>query len=424
MNVKIVGLGAAGNKAAINLIERKVVTSEQVLLINSTLRDVPADYKSVAVQYANARGGCGKEREMAKRLCLESIQDGALNCLDELITDEDELVILIASSEGGTGSGSIPVLAQYYSQVIGIPVHCVVFTGFEEDNRGLQNTIEFFQEMFEDYTIQAISNKKFLDATNHKLKAEKAANDELADRISILIGKDIIESEQNIDETDLYKVSTTPGYMTIGKASLDKIKNTEQYNKIVADMIDNTFSLDITDKTIKRLGVFLNVSERIENMVDFNQTVLKDKLGIPYEIFSHVQYDDSKEQSISFIAGGLNMPIDEVKDIYSRYSKEVEKMNTKKDNFFDFMSGLKTEEKKEQKIKKMFDIVEPVQQKKEVQEIVKDKQDFVSRFNVSIRRKPVEEDQSTVINDSPISGNNDINRKKLTREEYLKNNQY
>lgn len=427
MKIKVLGLGAAGNKAVINLIEKGTVTKEQTLLLNSTLRDVPTEYRAQAVQYLNG-AGAGKERGLAKQLCLETIQEGKLEQLDALITDEDELVVLVASSEGGTGSGSLPIIAKYYRHVIDLPVHCFVFTGFEEDGKGMQNTIEFFQEMDEDYTVQAIANKKFLDACgNNKLRAEKAANEEFANRIEILIGNGRIESEQNIDDTDLYKVSTTPGYMIIGKANLDRIKNTEQFDKIVADMIDNTTSLDTHDLALKRLGVFLNVNSRTGDIVDYNFTVFKNKLGVPYELFTHVQYDESQPESISFIASGMNMPLDEVKDIYEKYQRETAKINTNRDKFFEFTSGLKIEEnKKQEKIKEMFQIKVPAQQeKKEVQEIVKDKKEFLNSFGVSFGRKTqsnnTQQPQQTVVSDS-LSGNSNINKVKLTREEYLKNN--
>lgn len=412
MNFKIVGIGAAGNKGAITIIEQGVASSDKVLLLNSTLRDVPEKYKNLASQYSNARGGAGKERNIAKRLCLQSIQDGQLDCLDKLVNDEDELVILIASTEGGTGSGSLPILAKYYTQVLGKMVHCVVFTGFEEDSRGLQNTIELFQEMEDQYTIQVISNKKFLDTYNNKLKAEKAANEELAKKISVLVGKDIIESEQNIDETDLLKASTTPGFMMIESASLNRIKNVNQFNQIVSDMIDNSYSLDSTDRSMKRLAVILNISERTQDIVDLQVEVIKNKLGVPYELFTHVQYDKSKEESISIIASGMNMPLEDIKDIYEKYKSQTETMNTKKDGFFDFMKDIKKEDAKEELLKSIFDISEPIQPKKEMSQILEDKKDFTNQFGVTLKRRS----NPTTTQES---SNDSINQVHLTKEAYL-----
>ena len=44
LKTKIIGVGAAGNKAAINLIEKGVIEKGNVLLLNSTKKDIPDEY--------------------------------------------------------------------------------------------------------------------------------------------------------------------------------------------------------------------------------------------------------------------------------------------------------------------------------------------------------------------------------------------
>ena len=158
MKIKVIGTGAAGNKATIALIENGVISADQALLINSTLKDVPANYRHIAVQFSNSTGGCGKERAVAKKLCAQSIGDNTLNRLDSLMNPDDQICVIVSSSEGGTGCGSAPLIAKYMSEVNGARVHMVVFTGFQEDARGLQNTIEYFQELSPEYAVDAISN--------------------------------------------------------------------------------------------------------------------------------------------------------------------------------------------------------------------------------------------------------------------------
>lgn len=431
MNIKVIGLGAAGNKAVASLVEGNVVNKDQVLLINSTLKDVPEGYKESAVQFTDGRG-CGKDRDLAKELCLYDIQQENLSCLDKLINDNDELVVLAASTEGGTGSGSLPILAKYYSAVMGLPVHCFAFTGFEEDSRGLQNTIEFFQDMEDEFTVQVISNKKYLDAYESKTKAEKAANDDFVSKISILIGNDIIDSEQNIDETDLFKVSTTNGYMLIDSITLDsKMKNTDQIDKAIIDVIDNTKSLDISGAGIKRIAIFVNADSRKAEMVDYKCEAIKKKLGMPYEIFTHIQYDQSKPETLSFILAGLNMPLEEVKEIYEKFKNESSKINTDKDKFFEFTAGIQKEDKKSAFLSDMFNANTVPNQRKEITEIAKDKTDFVKTMESSnkgfgrIRRRATSSTEPTkvVVSDTPAStptnNNSNVTHKKLTREEYL-----
>lgn len=346
MNIKILGLGAAGNKAAITAIEQGVVEKENVLLFNSTIRDIPENWKEISVQYTNTnRGGCGKERDSAKELCLEFLSSDRVKQLDSFIQDGEEALVVIAfSSEGGTGSGSAAIMAKYVTEVLGANVMCFMFTGFEEDGRGLQNTIECFQDMEDKYIIQAISNKKFLEGTTNKFKAEKAANEEFAKRLSIISGDRLVASEQNIDETDLYKVVTTNGFMTVGYAELNKIKNINQFNTAVVQSIDDDKSLDISTKSAKRIAVIINAKDETKDFIDYSYTIIKEKFGTPYEIFSHVQYDDEQPEYVSFIISGLDMPIDEVKEVYEKYKIESEKVSKKKDKFFDFASELKGNE--------------------------------------------------------------------------------
>lgn len=340
---KVLSVGAAGNKAAIELIEREVMQEENISLINSTIKDIPESYRKLAIEYENG-SGCGKEKDLAASLCLNSIQSGKTGSkLDSLLEPNDIGVIVAASTSGGTGAGSAPILCKYARQVLGVPVQCFLFTGFETDVRELQNTIETIQELSEDITVQIISNKKFLkEANNNKFKAEKLANLEFVNRVKILLGCGMVDSSQNIDDTDLYKVTTTPGYMISGRTRIDKLKNVDQFNDAVIKMIDETKSLETT-KSMKRLAVIINTHSNPDdiNYIDYDFTVFKDKFGIPYEVFTHVQNNDEIDEEISFMAAGLKMPLDEIKDVYKKYKEQSDKVDKSKDKFFDTIGNLK-----------------------------------------------------------------------------------
>ena len=45
MKIKLIGVGAAGNKAVIEAVEQGVVDKESILLLNSTLQDIPVQYR-------------------------------------------------------------------------------------------------------------------------------------------------------------------------------------------------------------------------------------------------------------------------------------------------------------------------------------------------------------------------------------------
>ncbi len=346
MKIKLIGVGAAGNKAVIEAVEQGVVDKESILLLNSTLQDIPVQYREpkTAVCFSSKEnsGGCGKEPKIAEGLIMEALQNGSVN-LDGLMEPDDRYAVIVTSSEGGSGCGASTVIAKYLSQVLDVHVHMIVFTGFEEDARGLQNTVHYFQNLSDEYTIQVISNKKFFKG--NKLKAEREANAEFVKKLSVLLCNNLIESDQNMDETDQIKLTTTPGFMVIEARELDKIKSVEQFNQICYDMITNSSSLDF-DPTAVRLGVVLNVTDKTKEYIDYTFSAIKERVGFPYEIYTHVQYDKNPEY-IEIIAAGMKMPEDDVARIYEKYQEETSKINKKKDSFFGNSQNMKFDESDE-----------------------------------------------------------------------------
>ena len=334
LKAKVIGLGQAGNKAVITLFQNGVVSYNDCLLINTTKKDIPEKFRDNAIKLQGS-DGCAKERSRASQITMENLKDGALTFIDGFMEADDSMVIICASAEGGTGCGASTVLAKYFKDVLDKNVHMFVFGGFEEDLRGLKNTVDWFKDHQNDYTVEAVCNKKFLDECNgNKRKAEQAANEEFAERIKILLGNEIVESENNIDDEDLLKVATTPGFMCIEHGDIGKPKNIEEYNKIVSDIIDNTKSYDV-DPTGLRIAVILNIKDKNADNIDYNHTVIKDKFAQhPFEVCTHIQSVEELGNKISIIVAGLKMPLDEINDIYNNFKEGTDKVDTSKDDFF------------------------------------------------------------------------------------------
>lgn len=340
LNLKVIGAGAAGGKAAILLAENGFDLSN-ITLINSTSRDIPDAYRNNSIIFgtsADTLGGCGKEREVGKKLILRDMKFGNIS-LDNIADPTTNAIIIVSSTEGGSGSAVTPILAKYINEVLGIPVIIVLFFGFNSDVRGMQNSIEICQELSDNCGVIGISNAKFLDAANsNKLKAEQLANEEFVKIVNILSGSNIIPGSQNIDDTDLFKLVVTPGYMCIGNANISKVKNREQFDKAINESIDNSKLLDISEKGAKRIGVIFDTPADMDDSVDYNANVIQNRYGIPYEMFTHLQNKSAGE--LTWIAAGLPLPIKEVKEIYENYMKASSTVNKSKDSFFDSIGQL------------------------------------------------------------------------------------
>ena len=348
MNVKLIGIGAAGNKAAINAVENKVIAIENVMLINSTLRDIPTDYKGLKIEYAGSYGGCGKERNIAYDLAMKNLQDGVLPLDDFLCLNNDnkraELVVIVTSTEGGTGSGSSAIIGKYIQNALGIQVHMFGFAGFQSDARGLKNTVEWFQELEEDFAVECIENSKFLaECRDNKIKAEKAANVEFGKKLGILMGNPIRNSSQNIDATDLLKMVTTKGFMFIESTNFEKIKNRDQFESVVIDMIDNSKSIDIADITSTKKAVIININSASTDYISY-EDIINERYGDSYENYLHIQHEPDMPEFIAVIVAGVKMPVEEVQKIHSEYKARMNRIDRSNDSFFTAAQNLKLDD--------------------------------------------------------------------------------
>lgn len=331
MNTTVIGCGAAGTKALINLIETGVIAKNRAHIVNSTLRDVPEEYRDISIIICDDErsGGCGKEREAGKALMEEYIKNTKFD-VSSLLFPDDDSVTIIAAPEGGTGSGASVVLAEKLNEFL--PVHIFMLNGFEDDPRGIKNTVNYFKDLDESYVVEAISNKKFYRDTGSRLKAELKANEELANRMMIYMANPIVESSQNIDSTDHYKATTRPGFMDIENINLEKIKNQEQMLKVLQDAIDNTHSVDFTP-TASIIAVYINAKPETADIITSCFDKIKENFGQPFEIFHHIQCEGDREW-VSIIASGMKLPIEEVEAIYKKYINESQRVDKTKDTFF------------------------------------------------------------------------------------------
>ena len=338
MKVMMIGVGAAGNKAVVNCIDKKVIAVEDTAIINTTAKDFPKEYEGLKIVLTNEDTGCGKERNLANEYAIAAMKAGKFN----INVAKYDTVMLVTSVEGGTGSGATPIIAKMFKNVYAKNVHIVALTGFEDDIRGLLNTVEFFKEMTDDYSIHTISNKTFLSQAHNKLHAEELANNELANRYSVLCGDNFIEGSQNIDDTDILKLTNTIGYMTVEKKYFNKsLETIDDFEKIVKNMIYNSASIKSKEFSCTRLGIILNINPASNDAIDYDFKTLRETYGNPFELFKQVQWDGNKEY-IAYIASGMKLPIDEVKAVYDRYIEQSNNINKKGDSFYEEMKDMTT----------------------------------------------------------------------------------
>lgn len=339
------GCGQGATKAMIHCIENGTLNRDECCVVNSTVKDIPENYQRDAIIISpDQEAGCGKERNYAKSLMLAYLKQNP-NAIEARIPQNAKYVNILTTTEGASGSGASVILARWIATRIQLPVIITLICGFETDTRGLQNTIEYFKDLEGvDYVVRTVSNKKFLEKTNNTFVAEKMANEDISTGIKVINAFDIVDSEQNIDDTDHFKLITNPGMMFATEVTFDKkLKNSNQFDQIVSDAIDYSSSLDFTPSATK-VGIFMNISDDNLSVIDTNFTTLKKKLcgNTIDEFFIHRQYIADKPEFVRIIASGMNLPKDELVDIYNKYKKNLNTENSKEDDFFGAIKDMKT----------------------------------------------------------------------------------
>ena len=340
------GCGQGATKAMIYCIENGTLDRSECCIVNSTVKDIPEEYREDCIIISeDPDAGCGKVRSAAKKLMLAYLKNNP-NAILARIPDDVQYVNIMTTTEGASGSGASVVLAKYIESQLDLPVIITLICGFESDTRGLQNTIEYFKDLEGgNFVVRTVSNKRFLDKTNNTFVAEKMANEDISIAFKVVNAFDIIDSEQNIDDTDHYKLITNPGMMFVTEVTFDKkLKNPNQFDQLVSDAIDYSSSLDF-EPSASKIGVFMNISDDNLSVIDTNFSVIKKKLcgnNTIDEFFVHRQYNANWPEFVRIIASGMNLPKEELEAIYNKYQKSMTANNSKTDNFFDSISNMET----------------------------------------------------------------------------------
>ena len=216
-NIFYLGLGGCGNKmvesmAKItdrriglnNMYEYNFLNSNKIELFKNSHAN---SFNSIQL---SAQNGAGQDKELAKKI-LSSEKSKILNFLNSKIDYIDRLV-LISSMSGGTGSTSLPIISKLAKKIK--PSLDINVITVSPDIYGTSIELENALLTYED--IINLNNNKIIESTviidNSKMDInETDFNKKCMELIldSYEVGND------NLDSTDLQKVSSAKDYKTI-----------------------------------------------------------------------------------------------------------------------------------------------------------------------------------------------------------------
>lgn len=268
-NIKVLGVGGAGGNAVTNMIDRGLVGVE-FLSANTDLQALnscSAPHKiQLGERFAGGLGvGCDPER--GAKACQES-----LDAIQQHI-DGSEMVFLTAGMGGGTGTGSLPYIAEL-AREMGILTVAVVTKPFGfEGKRKLSVAEEWIERLMEVCdSVIVVPNQRLLEGYG-KLTLPQAfglANDILLYAVQGITDIVQLSGMWNVDMEDVRTIMRNSGRALMGMGYGDgddrAVKAAEM--AITNHLIENA---SVEGST----GVLVNVTCNPEdvNLEDFSQAV-------------------------------------------------------------------------------------------------------------------------------------------------------
>ena len=353
----VVAIGNGGSSVGVYLRN----AGYRVIFANTSFKDldtaiVPDDQDAYLIEDANEQSrGAGRDRDTAKEIYKSWNQTGGIfksERFDSLMRESD-IIFVIASTAGGTGSGLAPTLsyqiAKKYPAKIVIPV--AILPRDTESIKAKGNTAEYFHEIASlnksgEVSFPVISHD--LNELKHLSAAEsyrQVAQDIVTD-VNVICGSlSEITKHGMIDERDMLTIISAPGLMTIvsdPKIDLNKV-GSKGIQQMMLDKIKNSSVCQMQrDKICKYYGIFLKIQEESDDDVVKNDyTTLTNVTGTPLDIFVNYATTEGSFSSYGLIVSGQSLPFDRINACTEEVRAYQENLKAKDYDFSADIAALK-----------------------------------------------------------------------------------
>lgn len=340
LRIGTIGVGNAGCQVA----ELAKVTADiDGLAINSSDRDL-SNVKSIPKLKIGDTFGAGKDRTEAKKFIKNSINEFlSLEVVTEFMQDK-QVVFIITSIDGGTGSGTTPVLTDILNSVYNenkpkeekvLFILVPIYLSLRQSAAAHQNAIEFLTEVNNFLPLvprMSFDNNKLAHLSSDKMI--KAINEDIVKKLRVIRGDYNFNTPYtSIDEKDMLKIIEVPGEINI--FMLEDFSQVTLESKSIEDALlaqIKSDSLQVAierDKIVKKIGVISNLEKDINDTFDNSLPKVREFTGQGIEGFEHLYINDGEENDVNrvcVIMSGMTIPDTRIAEIANRIETAKEEL--------------------------------------------------------------------------------------------------
>lgn len=342
LNVGVIGVGNCGNQVAV--LAAKELGCD-VIAINSSKNDLNTLPDSIPYILIGDERGAGKNRGDAKKFLKESIMDMVQDEQFQTFMKGKDIVYIVSSTGGGTGSGISPLLSSIIRSSFRDEEgkeKTVILVGvlpkIGEAYATQTNTLEYLTELYktlDDQTYMLYDNETLSKEPSYIMMQK--INSSIVDDIKVMRGDyNIPTPYASIDEKDMKMILETPGRICISSVRDLKEKDLDEVDiedLLVTQLKTNTHCELQRDKVVNRTGIISNLSENLNNIFDTNIPKVQEFIGVPIEDFEHVAVNPDRklENNVFLIMAGLTNINDRINKISDRIEEIQERQNIMKE---------------------------------------------------------------------------------------------
>lgn len=333
LNVGIIGIGNAGNQVA--LLGKKLINVDSVA-INCSENDLKTLGDVIPTYTLGDAKGAGKNRNEAKESLRKSIND--ILRKEDFINffGDKDVVYIVSSTGGGTGSGISPLFYEICSQIF--PDVCIIIVAILptllEGLSTQANTLDYLTELYETLDkprYMIYDNERLSNLPSHIMMQK--INESIVRDIEIMECRyNTLTRFSSIDEKDMMTILGTPGRFAV--ASLYDIKEKDFDDKSIEDALifeikHNTHAELQRDGIVNRTGIITNLSETLSNMFNTHIPNVQEFIGAPVEEFEHIVVNEERRipNHVFLIMAGLSKITDRIRKINERIEEIQEKQS-------------------------------------------------------------------------------------------------
>lgn len=352
LKIGVIGIGNAGGQVA----DLATTKGFEAVALNTSVTDTES-LKVVQSIIIGDEKGSGKDRATAKSFARANLDSILKN---EIVTDmlNDVEVLAIASSTGGgTGSGMAPVMSEIISRIypdLKIITYGIM-PGLKESVASQQNTIDYLKELRKnDSRVYSLYDN---DRVKGNLKEVlTSVNEDIVHSLCVIRGEyQTLTPYNSIDDKDMLRIISTPGRLATFSISdfAEKDIDDKSIEERLLEVVKSSSEVELElDKIVNRLGLIVNLSEKLFKTMDIDLSLVKEYVGEPVEGFEHVALDGDDKNSVHVLLSGLSIPDDRIEKVVQRINSAMEALSVTKsssilDEAEDNVSSLRKNAKKE-----------------------------------------------------------------------------